>query len=100
MCQEMPGAGAGAGMARTSHSPRDPPYPHRVLDSQPPDGGGADSAVKAPQSSVLRHDSPKTRTQINWGGNTRLINVIFQSEQDESVCVCVLFIVNHILQCL
>ena len=33
-------AEAGVGMGRTSHSPRDPPCPHRVLDSQPPDGGG------------------------------------------------------------
>lgn len=56
------------------------------------------SAAKAPQSSVLRYDSPQTRTQINWGGNSHLINVIFQPEQDKSVCVYVFFIVNHILQ--
>ena len=40
MYQEMPGAKAGAGTGRTSHSPRDPPCPRRVLDSQPPDRGG------------------------------------------------------------
>ena len=60
--------------------------------------GELTSAAKAPQSSVLCYGSPQTRAQINWRGNSHLINVIFQSEQDKSVCVYVFFIVNHILQ--